>query len=822
MTSFSGSRTSLLIVLCMFFQLGACGGGGDGVVGTGLDSGPAPPSVKQIKGAAEKGPFVKGSEVLVRHMAANGEPSTASILSEIQDNLGTFSFNVNETGPMLITADGYHFNEITGVLSPGRLLLRAVHNVDERSEQTAYVNVLTHMTYKRVLVLMSQGNTADAALKQAETDVLQALRPVLPLADMAGFTQFSLYDLDTRRATGNAYVLALSSTMVQTAMTRNQTQQSSVDAELTAMLNALADDISDDGVIADASVLTELTASTRQLRPDLIRANLEARSLSAGPEKRLVANMDVFIDTDGDGTVNAQDEDDDNDGIADEVDVSPYVFTASPASLTDYSTTNLPSNEPFYLEWGTPDVIQQLEIQIAKDSIFSEILLNDFTTTPGRNGAFNPDIHELDSRNYSVTLDTGVYYARARAQNELGGWGLWSDVKELPVGVFAKSYHFNNSPTYITDLLPLSDGGFLNLGSMGFPDNPARTAFLVKFYGDGNGGIFMRGGGSDSGKERFLSPLELPDGSFLVGFEEYDAINNSYPMRVIKFDASANEVWRSAVLGSNTTESRVSELRYVIENNRIVVGATFSPSSSAGAEAVTPLIVKLDAQGRTLWSYELDRAQPNLHNLTGLWKVKDGYVIAGDHTPDDDLATPAVHFLAQLSTTGAEVFSITDTTTSYTGKEAVPVGSSGDYVLYSNEQTHAELHLLSKSGEPRYNISLNTTCQCNFDSADIFVNANTITFGGELRMLDGLALNDADRSSMMIAQLNTADGSLLKRNVYTLDPSTLPYHYVGFVPMADNSYAIQARFATGDGFILINTDPQGNAPTVVTPVRSPY
>lgn len=823
MTSFSGSRAGLLIALCVLFQLGACGGG-DGVVGTGLDP-DAPPSngVMRITGAAEKGPFVKGSEVLVRHLATDGVPSTASILSEIKDNLGTFVFSVAAPGPVLITADGYHFNEVTGALSPGRLLLRAVHNVADSAEQTAYVNVLTHLTYKRVLVLMAQGMSTDTALRQAESDVLQALRPVLPVTDIAGFTQFSIYDLDTQRAAGNAYVLALSATMVQTAMTRNETQQSSVDAELTAILNALADDISDDGTIADAVVLTELAASTRRVRPDLIRTNLETRSLSAGPEKRLVANMDLFIDTDGDGVVNAQDEDDDNDGIADEVDVSPYVLTAAPVLLTTYPLFTLLPNEPFYLEWATPELMPQLEIQVATNSTFSEILFSDFSTTPGWYQPINPGDQELHSRLYSLTLDTGVYYARARAQNELGGWGVWSVVAEWPVGVFAKLFDVSNGMgrSYLTDTIQLSDGGFFTVGSIGLPESTQSSPMLVGLYKDGNLSSRMASLGDENIRKRFLSPFELPDGSILVGLEEYDANNNSFSTRIIKFGVGS-ELWRSAVLGPNTPESRVSALRYVTDNNRIVVGATFYPAPSAGAEAVTPLVVKLDAQGRTLWSFEFDQAQTSFHSMTGMWKVNGGYAIAGERTPDDDVNTPAVHFVAKLSTNGAEVLSVTDTTTPYTGKEAVPVGSSGDYVLLSHEQGHAEIDLITKTGELRYNVPLNTTCQCEFSNPKLFANADTITFGGELRMLDGLTLDNPDAPSMMITQLNAADGVLLKRRVYKLDPSTPPYQYVSFIPTADQGYAMLARLTTENGFIVVKTDPLGNAPTVASPVRIPY
>ncbi len=46
------------------------------------------------------------------------------------------------------------------------------------------------------------------------------------------------------------------------------------------------------------------------------------------PLSSVVADMNLFLDTDGDGEVNATDPDDDNDGIPDAIDDEPYSAVA--------------------------------------------------------------------------------------------------------------------------------------------------------------------------------------------------------------------------------------------------------------------------------------------------------------------------------------------------------------------------------------------------------------------------------------------------------------------------------------------------------------
>lgn len=62
-----------------------------------------------------------------------------------------------------------------------------------------------------------------------------------------------------------------------------------------------------------------------------------------------MANIDLFIDTDGDGLVNAEDPDDNNDGIPDEIDPSPYVYSEAPVLIKTAVTNALAGKQEIFL-----------------------------------------------------------------------------------------------------------------------------------------------------------------------------------------------------------------------------------------------------------------------------------------------------------------------------------------------------------------------------------------------------------------------------------------------------------------------------------------
>jgi len=304
----------LCSITAIMLLLAACGGGDDGISGTGFD----------IKGAAQKGPFETGSTVTANILTDKGEPTSQTITTETNDELGGFSFNVEAATVLQISVDGYHFNEIKGARSDGPLTLRAIYDVSNDAMQNAQVNVLTHLIHNRVLKLIAEGRSATDSIASAQLEFIAAFQSVIPVDDIQDFTHLNLYDINDQFSKGNAYLLALSSIVYQYAMSESRLKNSSVDAELTAVLNYLVNDFANDGQIADLVVLSNLTTSSRLLRPDDIGENLRNKSYQVLNQNLQVAQMDRFIDTDGDGLLNIYDDDIDGDGKLNTIDDSKY------------------------------------------------------------------------------------------------------------------------------------------------------------------------------------------------------------------------------------------------------------------------------------------------------------------------------------------------------------------------------------------------------------------------------------------------------------------------------------------------------------------
>ena len=131
---------------------------------------------KNISGAVQKGPFVKGSEVILRETSADGklEPTGREFTTKTINDDGDFAFDKLdlESQYALLSAEGHYTHDINGERSHCVLHLNAVSNLEKRN--TANINLLTHFEYKRVLYLVKHGKTFAEAKRQATTEVLNA------------------------------------------------------------------------------------------------------------------------------------------------------------------------------------------------------------------------------------------------------------------------------------------------------------------------------------------------------------------------------------------------------------------------------------------------------------------------------------------------------------------------------------------------------------------------------------------------------------------------------------------------------------------------
>ena len=137
---------------------------------------------KKIVGAVQKGPFVKGSDVVLRETSADGslEPTGREFTTKTINDKGDFEFDSLELESQyaLLSAEGYYTREVNSQRSHCVLRLNAVSNLEKRN--TANINMLTHFEYKRVLKLVEEGKSFAQAKRQAATELMNAFGVDVP------------------------------------------------------------------------------------------------------------------------------------------------------------------------------------------------------------------------------------------------------------------------------------------------------------------------------------------------------------------------------------------------------------------------------------------------------------------------------------------------------------------------------------------------------------------------------------------------------------------------------------------------------------------
>jgi N-acetylneuraminic acid mutarotase len=278
--------------------LAGCGGGGSDSTDT-TGSGATPPSnfpaAPAVAGAVQKGPFLVGSTVLVNKLDNQGQPTDSTIVTEIRDSIGTFSFSASSAGPVQIVASGYYFSELSGQISLGTLTLKGIYDVGNASNQTAYVNIMTHLINNRVIKLLGQGLTTTNAVAQAQQEFVNAFSTALPSTNLGNFSALSVYNATGTNDSGNAYLLALSTGFYKYALTLSQQFGSTPDAELTLALNRISDDFAGDGALQTAGFMNDFVRAIRSLSPTEIAENLRRRSIVDYPAGLDVPNIARFL-----------------------------------------------------------------------------------------------------------------------------------------------------------------------------------------------------------------------------------------------------------------------------------------------------------------------------------------------------------------------------------------------------------------------------------------------------------------------------------------------------------------------------------------------
>ena len=168
--------TKFFLCISVVVMLIACGDDSSSTDAIEIGASSSSSSGKTISGVAQKGPFLAQSAVKIYELDPKTLAKTGKVFSGEVDSNGDGRFkvpNVELSSPYaLLEVNGRFRNEVTGDVSSNEITLRALVNLDGREEVN--INLLTHLTYERILYLFETGVDFAKAKKQAESEFLSA------------------------------------------------------------------------------------------------------------------------------------------------------------------------------------------------------------------------------------------------------------------------------------------------------------------------------------------------------------------------------------------------------------------------------------------------------------------------------------------------------------------------------------------------------------------------------------------------------------------------------------------------------------------------
>lgn len=214
--------------------------------------------VISISGVVQKGPFNAGASITLYELNEKLIQTGKSFDTQIIDENGAFELKDIELTSqyVLIKADGFYFNEISGENSDTKLTLYALSDITNRN--TLNVNILSHLEKPRVENLISNGSSLKEAKITAQQEILKVFNinsPDLLESETLDFTS---------NGKNNAILLAISSLL----------QGFRSVGELSELLSQVSNDLKEDGTLDAPALQTTLISQGVYVNPEMVKHNL--------------------------------------------------------------------------------------------------------------------------------------------------------------------------------------------------------------------------------------------------------------------------------------------------------------------------------------------------------------------------------------------------------------------------------------------------------------------------------------------------------------------------------------------------------------------
>ncbi|MCQ2055336.1 MAG: hypothetical protein MJY82_08610 [Fibrobacter sp.] len=221
----------------------------------------------KVSGVSQKGPFVVGSQVTLHELDGESFDLSGRIfVNKIKNDKGEFEVSYKDLSSnyVLLIAEGYYRNEVTGKKSVSPITLNALSDLTYR--KTVNVNILTHLEFERVKYLtMSKGIEYGKAKAQAEKEILETFG--ISFKDGSSAEDLNIFG----DSENDGALLALSVLM----------QGTSAEGDFSERLSLVAQDLEEDGTIDDEQMLTDIADEVALMDLDKVRKNIEGWKLSS-------------------------------------------------------------------------------------------------------------------------------------------------------------------------------------------------------------------------------------------------------------------------------------------------------------------------------------------------------------------------------------------------------------------------------------------------------------------------------------------------------------------------------------------------------------